>query len=154
MLELNQPTPDFTCLNQNEIAITLSHYQGQQNIVLYFYPKDDTPGCTTKATEFSALTEEFSAADTIIIGVSKDTCEKHRKFIDKRTLKVQLLADTTGTICELYGVWGEKKFMGKTYMGINRTTFIIDKSGNLIAQYLKVKAKGHAQTILNFIQTH
>ena len=152
MPELKQPAPDFTSLNQDETSITLSQYRGQQNVVLYFYPKDDTPGCTTEAMEFSTLIKEFSAVDTVVIGVSRDTCEKHRRFINKRQLKVQLIADTSGTVCELYGTWGEKKFMGREYMGINRSTFVIDKSGNLVAQNLKVKAKGHAREILNFVK--
>ncbi len=153
MLELNQPAPDFTSVNQDEEAIDLSQYVGSKNVVLYFYPKDDTPGCTTEAMEFSALMKEFKAADTMVLGVSKDSCEKHRKFIKKRDLKVDLIADTSGEICEKYGVWGLKKFMGKEYMGINRSTFVIDKIGNLVQQDLKVKAKGHAQQILDFVKT-
>lgn len=153
MPELNQPAPDFTSLNQDEDPVTLSQFRGKQNVVLYFYPKDDTPGCTTEAIEFTALIKEFEASDTVVIGVSKDTCEKHRKFIKKRELKVELLADTSGEICEKYGIWGLKKFMGKEYMGINRSTFVIDKSGNLVEQDLKVKTKGHAQKMLDFVRT-
>ncbi len=116
MPELNQPAPDFTGLNQDGEEVTLSQYRGKKNVVLYFYPKDDTPGCTTEATEFTALIDDFAAADTIVLGVSKDTCEKHRKFIQKRDLKVELISDTSGEICEKYGVWMLKKFMGKEYM--------------------------------------
>ena len=153
MPELNQPAPDFSSLNQDEETVTLSQYRGKNNVVLYFYPKDDTPGCTTEAMEFTALIEDFAAADTVILGVSKDTCEKHRKFIKKRELKVELISDTSGEICEKYGVWMLKKFMGKEYMGINRSTFVIDKEGNLVEQDLKVKAKGHAQKMLDFVKT-
>ena len=153
MPELNQPAPDFTSLNQDEKTVTLSQYRGKKNVVLYFYPKDDTPGCTTEAMEFTALIEDFAAADTVVLGVSKDTCEKHRKFIKKRDLKVELISDTSGEICEKYGVWMLKKFMGKEYMGINRSTFVIDKQGNLVEQDLKVKAKGHAQKMLDFVET-
>lgn len=153
MPELNQPAPDFTSLNQDEVSVSLSQFRGKQNVVLYFYPKDDTPGCTTEAIEFTGLMKEFAAADTVILGVSKDTSEKHRKFIKKRELKVELLADTSGEICEKYGTWGLKKFMGKEYMGIGRSTFVIDKSGNLVEQDLKVKAKGHAQKMLDFVKT-
>ena len=153
MLELNQPAPDFTSLNQDEESVTLSQFRGKQNVVLYFYPKDDTPGCTTEAIEFTGLIKEFAAADTVVLGVSKDSCEKHRKFIKKRELKVELLADTSGEICKKYGTWGLKKFMGREYMGINRSTFVIDKTGNLVEQDLKVKAKGHAQKMLDFVRT-
>ena len=153
MPELNQPAPDFTSLNQDEETVALSQYRGKKNVVLYFYPKDDTPGCTTEAMEFTALIEDFAAADTVVFGVSKDTCEKHRKFIKKRDLKVELISDTSGEICEKYGVWMLKKFMGKEYMGINRSTFVIDKQGNLVEQDLKVKAKGHAQKMLDFVKT-
>ena len=153
MPELNQPAPDFTSLNQDEETVALSQYRGKKNVVLYFYPKDDTPGCTTEAMEFTALIEDFAAADTVVFGVSKDTCEKHQKFIKKRELKVDLISDTSGEICEKYGVWMLKKFMGKEYMGINRSTFVIDKQGNLVEQDLKVKAKGHAQKMLDFVKT-
>ncbi|MDH5353877.1 MAG: thioredoxin-dependent thiol peroxidase [Gammaproteobacteria bacterium] len=153
MPELNQPAPDFTSLNQDEESVTLSQFRGKKNVVLYFYPKDDTPGCTTEAIEFTGLIKEFEAADTVVLGVSKDSCEKHRKFIKKRELKVELIADTSGDICEKYGVWQLKKFMGREYMGINRSTFVIDKAGNLVEQDLKVKAKGHAQKMLDFVRT-
>jgi peroxiredoxin len=113
MLEINQTAPEFTSENQDMENISLVQYRGRKNVVLYFYPKDDTPGCTIEANEFSALIEEFGTADTVVLGVSKDTCEKHQKFIKKFNLKVELLADTSGELCELYGTWGERKFMGK-----------------------------------------
>ena len=152
MLETNQPAPDFTSVNQDGEDISLVQYRGQKNVVLYFYPKDDTPGCTIEANEFSALIDQFATADTIVLGVSKDTCEKHQKFIKKRDLKIDLLADTSGELCELYGTWGERKFMGRTYMGIGRSTFVIDKQGKLVEVNYKVKAKGHAQAILEIVQ--
>jgi len=152
MLEKNQTAPDFTSINQDGEKISLAQFKGSKNVVLYFYPKDDTPGCTTEATEFSAVIDKFAAADTVVLGVSKDSCEKHQKFIRKRDLKVDLLADTNGELCELYGTWGERKFMGRTYMGIGRSTFVIDKQGLLIEVNYKVKAKGHAQEILELVQ--
>ena len=152
MLEPNQPAPDFTSVNQDGGNISLSQYRGKKNVVLYFYPKDDTPGCTIEANEFTALIEEFDAADTVVLGVSKDTCEKHQKFINKYNLKVELLADTGGELCDLYGTWGERKFMGRNYMGIGRSTFVIDKQGKLAEVNYKVKAKGHAQMILELVQ--
>jgi len=152
MLEKNQIAPDFTSVNQDGEKISLAQFNGSKNVVLYFYPKDDTPGCTTEATEFSAMIDKFATADTVVLGVSKDSCEKHQKFIKKRDLKVDLLADTNGELCELYGTWGERKFMGRTYMGIGRSTFVIDKQGKLVEVNYKVKAKGHAQEILELVQ--
>ena len=152
MLEKNQTAPDFTSVNQDDLSVSLSQFKGKQNVVLYFYPKDDTPGCTIEASEFTALVEEFTGADTVVIGVSKDSCEKHRKFIGKYDLKIDLLADTSGEICEKYHTWGQQKFMGKEYMGITRSTFVIDKSGMLIEALYKVKAKGHAEQMLELVR--
>ena len=130
----------------------MSQFRDSKNVVLYFYPKDDTPGCTIEANEFTALIDRFAAADTVVLGVSKDSCEKHQKFIAKHDLKVELLADTDGELCELYGTWGERQFMGRKYMGIGRSTFVIDKQGKLVEVNYKVKAKGHAQAILELVQ--
>ena len=151
MLEINQTAPDFTTTNQDDKTVSLSQFKGAHNVVLYFYPKDDTPGCTVEANEFTALVAEFAAADTVILGVSKDSGAKHLKFIAKHELKVELLADTSGEVCESYGVWGERQFMGKTYMGIARSTFVIDKKGVLVEVNYKVKAKGHAQQMLDLV---
>jgi len=152
MLEQNQIAPDFTSVNQAGENVSLAQFNGSKNVVLYFYPKDDTPGCTIEANEFSAVIDKFAATDTVVLGVSKDSCEKHQKFIRKRDLKVDLLADTNGELCELYGTWGERKFMGRTYMGIGRSTFVIDKQGKLVEVNYKVKAKGHAQAMLALVQ--
>ncbi len=152
MLEVNQTAPDFSTVNQDGNTVSLAQYRGKQHVVLYFYPKDDTPGCTVEANEFSALIEDFAAADAIVLGVSKDTCAKHQKFIAKHGLKVELLADTDGGLCELYGTWGLRKFMGREYMGIGRSTFIIDKQGQLVHVDYQVKAKGHAAAILEIVQ--
>ena len=152
MLEVNQPAPEFTAVNQDDETISLKQYRGKKNVVLYFYPKDDTPGCTTEANEFTALIGEFAAAATVVLGVSKDSCEKHRKFIAKHGLRVELLSDEDGSLCELYGTWGLRKFMGREYMGIGRSTFVIDKQGKLAHVDYKVKAKGHAEAILEIVQ--
>jgi len=152
MLEVNQAAPEFSAINQDGDTVTLSQFAGKQNVVLYFYPKDDTPGCTVEANEFTALIDDFAAADAVVLGVSKDTCAKHQKFISKHGLKVELLADTEGELCELYGVWGLRKFMGREYMGIGRSTFVIDKKGRLVEVNYKVKAKGHAQAILEIVR--
>ncbi len=152
MLEVNQTAPDFTTIKQDGAEVSLSLYRGEKNVVLYFYPKDDTPGCTIEANEFTALIDQFTAADTVVFGISKDSCEKHQKFIQKHALGVDLLADTSGELCELYGTWGERKFMGKKYMGIARSTFVVDKQGKLVHVDYKVKAKGHAQAMLKLVQ--
>ena len=153
MLEVNQTAPEFTTTNQDDETLSLSQFKGKQHVVLYFYPKDDTPGCTVEANEFTTLAAEFASAGAVVLGVSIDSCEKHRKFIAKHDLKVELLADTSGEVCEKYGTWGERQFMGKKYMGIGRSTFVIDKNGILVEVNYKVKAKGHAQQILDFIRT-
>ena len=152
MLEVNAAAPDFSAPNQDGDIITLAQYKGKQNVVLYFYPKDDTPGCTTEALEFTAMIEDFAAAGTVVLGVSKDTAAKHQKFIAKHDLRVELLADTEGELCELYGTWGLKKFMGREFMGILRSTFVIDKSGQLVHVDYKVKAKGHAEQVLGIVK--
>ena len=152
MLETGQQAPDFTTVDQDGEEVSLAQFRGQQHVVLYFYPKDDTPGCTTEANEFTGLIDQFAAADSVVLGVSKDSCEKHRKFIAKHGLGVELLADTDGRLCELYGTWGKRKFMGREYMGIGRSTFVIDKSGKLAHVDYKVKAKGHARAILEIVQ--
>ena len=152
MLEVNQAAPEFSAINQDGETVTLSQFAGANNVVLYFYPKDDTPGCTIEANEFTALVDEFAAADTVVLGVSKDNCAKHLKFISKHGLKVELLADTEGELCELYGTWGLRKFMGREYMGIGRSTFVINKQGELVEVNYKVKAKGHAEAILEIVR--
>ncbi|MCP4765774.1 MAG: thioredoxin-dependent thiol peroxidase [Gammaproteobacteria bacterium] len=152
MLEINQPAPRFSAINQDGDSVSLEQFHDRKNVVLYFYPKDGTPGCTVEANEFTALIDEFDAADTIVLGVSKDSCAKHQKFITKYGLKIDLLVDTEGELCELYGTWGERKFMGRTYMGIGRSTFVIDKQGKLVEVNYKVKARGHAQAILELVQ--
>jgi len=153
MLQANTLAPDFTTVNQNNEEIKLSDYNNQKNIVLYFYPKDDTPGCTIEANQFTDLVDEFTKLDTIILGVSKDTCNSHQDFINKFNLKIDLLADTNGSLCEAYGVWQEKEKNGIKKMGIVRSTFIIDKSGNLVDMEYGVTAEGHAQAVLEKIKT-
>ena len=152
MPELNTPAPDFTSVDQDNRAVTLADFRGQY-VVLYFYPQDDTPGCTIEANEFTALAEQFAAANAVIMGVSKDDCASHRAFIAKFDLNLILLADTSGEICEHYGVWGEQEFKGHKYIGINRATFVIDPSGQLVHAEYSVAAKGHAQQILQRLQS-
>ncbi len=152
MLSKLQPAPDFNSPNQNNTPITLAQFRGRKNVVLYFYPKDDTPGCTIEANQFTALATEFAKQSTVIFGVSKDSCASHQAFIDKFGLKVDLLADSSGELCNSYGVWQEKERNGEKKMGIVRSTFIIDKNGVLADVEYGVNAEGHAQTVLDKIK--
>ncbi len=152
LLQTHQPAPDFTIPDQDGNPISLSDFRGDKNVVLYFYPKDDTPGCTIEANEFTQLANEFAKYDSIVIGVSKDPCDMHRAFIAKYGLKIPLLADTEGTLCETYGVWQEKEKAGVKKMGIVRSTFIIDKNGQLVYVEYGVNPEGHAQAMLEKIK--
>jgi thioredoxin-dependent peroxiredoxin len=152
MLEVKQAAPLFSSPNQRHKVISLADYQGRKNVVLYFYPKDDTPGCTIEANEFTALAQEFADADTVVIGVSKDSCASHQAFIDKYNLNLELLADTSGEVCSRYGVWQEKEKNGVRKMGIVRATFVINKDGVLEAVIYGVNPEGHARDMLNKVQ--
>jgi len=152
MLEKNQPAPLFTSPNQDNKPINLVDYKDKKNVILYFYPKDDTPGCTIEASQFTELANDFAAVDTVVIGVSKDSCESHKTFIKKFGLNLELLADTTGEVCDKYGVWQEKEKGGTKKMGIVRSTFLINKQGNLEEAMYNVTPDGHAQEILDKIK--
>ena len=152
LLEKTQEAPFFRAVNQDNQMIYLSDYAGEKNVVLYFYPKDDTPGCTIEANQFTALAKEFAAHDTVVIGVSKDDCQSHQAFIAKYGLNVQLLADTSGDVCERYGVWQEKEKNGVKKAGIVRSTFLINKQGMLEDVEYGVTADGHAQAMLNKVK--
>jgi len=152
MLVTQQAAPDFSVANQAGEMTRLSDYLGKNNVVLYFYPKDDTPGCTIEANQFTQLADEFAQHDTVVLGVSKDSCESHQQFIAKFGLKVALLADTNGELCDKYGVWQEKEKGGVKKMGIVRSTFIIDKRGELVDVEYGVTAEGHAQQVLEKIK--
>ncbi len=149
MLEKNHAAPSFSTPNQNNELIDLSDYNGNKNVILYFYPKDDTRGCTIEANQFTELASEFAKVDTVVLGVSKDSCESHQAFIDKFDLELDLLADTSGELCAAYGVWQEKEKNGVKKMGIVRSTFIINKAGILVEAIYGVTAEGHAQEILD-----
>jgi peroxiredoxin Q/BCP len=148
MLEKNQAAPPFSSPNQDNKIVSLSDFSGEKNIILYFYPKDDTPGCTIEANQFTELASEFAAVGTVVIGVSKDSCVSHQAFIDKYGLKLDLLADTDGKLCEDYGVWQEKEKNGVKKMGIVRSTFLINKQGVLKDVMYEVNADGHAREML------
>jgi len=152
MLQVNTPAPNFTLSNQTGKNISLINYKDEKNVVLYFYPKDDTSGCTLEAQQFSALIEAFAAEETAVIGVSKDSYDSHQSFINKYDLKVELISDTDGQLCDKYEVWQEKEKNGIKKMGIVRSTFIIDKQGNLVDVEYGVNADGHAQAVLDKIK--
>ena len=139
--------PDFTAATDGGGTLKLSDLRGKP-VVLYFYPKDDTPGCTTEAIDFSRLKAEFAQAGAEVIGVSRDTVAKHEKFVAKHKLAVALGADEDGAVTEAYGVWQEKSLYGKKYMGIVRATFLIDGDGVIRRIWPKVSVKGHADEVL------
>ncbi|OIR20241.1 MAG: peroxiredoxin [Marine Group III euryarchaeote CG-Bathy1] len=140
--------PDFSVLNQNGENINLKDLNGKW-VVMYFYPKDDTPGCTIEANEFTSLSKNFEKENTIIFGISPDDEKSHCKFIEKYKLNIDLLADTEKKLVTEYGVWKEKSMYGRTYMGVTRTTFLIDDKGDVAEVWTNVKAKGHAEIVLN-----
>jgi peroxiredoxin Q/BCP len=127
--------------------IALSQFAGKQNVVLYFYPRDDTPGCTTEACDFRDNLARIQQADTAVLGISADDVASHEKFATKFSLPFPLLADMDHAVCDQYGVWGEKTNFGKAYMGINRTTFLIDKQGKIAAIWPSVKVPGHVDAV-------
>ncbi len=144
--------PDFTAINQSGETVSLADFVGSW-LVLYFYPKDNTPGCTTEAIAFSDYQSEFAALGAKILGISPDSVTSHAKFIEKKSLSISLLSDPDHTVAEAYGVWGLKKFMGKEYMGILRSTVLIDPQGRVAQVWPKVKVKDHAQTVLSQLKT-
>jgi len=139
---------DFILPGSNGKEITLKDFIGK-NVILYFYPKDNTPGCTTEACSFRDSMEEFNNKDSVILGISKDSIKKHNSFIEKYELPFLLLSDENGNVCEEYGVWQLKKMMGKEYMGIVRSTFLIDKKGEIVKEWRGVKVNGHIEEVLH-----
>lgn len=147
----NTPAPDFELLDQNNVNVKLSALRGQP-VVLYFYPKDDTPGCTTEACGFRDMYAEYTSKGIKVIGVSPDDPKKHTKFIAKFDLPFTLLADTENKVSEAYRVWGQKKFMGREYLGVFRTTFVINAEGIVIKVFENVKPEHHAKEILSLFE--
>lgn len=144
--------PDFTLPRDGGAAITLSALRPGK-VVLYFYPKDDTPGCTLEAQDFSARLADFQAAGATVIGISKDSVKAHDKFCKKHGLQIVLASDEEGSTCEDYGVWVEKNMYGRTYMGIERTTFLIGGDGKIARVWPKVSVKGHADEVLDAVKS-
>ncbi len=146
-LEVGDAAPAFDLPTDGGANATLAGLAGRK-VVLYFYPKDDTPGCTTEAIAFTALKDDFAAADAVVIGVSKDSVAAHAKFRAKHSLGVDLGSDPNGQVIEAYGAWVEKSMYGRKYMGIDRATVLIDRDGRVAAVWRKVKVAGHAQAVL------
>ncbi|WP_439104616.1 thioredoxin-dependent thiol peroxidase [Celeribacter marinus] len=147
MLDIGQSAPDFILPRDGGDTVRLSDQRGQK-VVLYFYPKDNTPGCTTEALDFTALKDDFAAAGTQVFGISKDSVKKHDSFCAKHSLGIPLLSDADGTVCEDYGVWAQKQMYGKTFWGIVRATYLIDAAGTVAQVWPKVKVAGHAAQVL------
>lgn len=148
MLNAGETAPDFSLPRDGGGEISLSALKGRK-VVLYFYPKDDTPGCTLEGIDFTRLKDGFDAAGTVVIGMSKDSAKSHDKFCKKHGLGIILASDENGDTCERYGVWMEKSMYGKTYMGIQRATFLIGADGKIARVWPKVSVDGHAQDVLD-----
>lgn len=142
--------PDFSLVNEKGEFVQLKDYRGQY-VILYFYPKDMTPGCTTEACDFRDKHEDFSHLNAVVLGVSSDDAKKHAKFIDKHGLPFSLLVDEDHAVAEAYGVWVLKKMYGREYMGIERSTFLIDEEGYLVKQWRKVRVKNHIEEVYAFL---
>jgi peroxiredoxin Q/BCP len=148
---IGKPAPDFT-LPSTEGPISLRQFKGKKTVILYFYPKDDTPGCTREACDFRDHLAEFDSSQVVILGVSTDPLDAHTKFREKYQLPFTLLSDEDAAVSKLYGVYKQKNLYGKKLMGIERTTFVIDKTGRMAQIYPKVKVEGHIQDLLEFVR--
>ena len=150
-LDVGDKAPAFSLPINGDGTFSLKDAKGKK-LVLYFYPKDDTPGCTKEAIGFTEQLAKFKRAGALVVGVSKDSIAKHDKFIDKYDLKIPLISDEDGSLCEAYGVWVEKKNYGRTYMGIERTTFLIDEKGKIAEVWRKVRVNGHVDKVLEAVK--
>jgi peroxiredoxin Q/BCP len=151
-MKLQQAVPDFSIPSSQDEELRLKDLKGQK-VVLYFYPKDNTPGCSIQAQEFNKLLPQFKKINARVFGISRDSLKSHDKFITKFDLKFPLLSDEDEKLCELFDVIKEKNMYGKKVMGIERSTFVIDEKGKLVGEFRKVKAEGHAKEILDFVRT-
>lgn len=149
-LKIGDVAPDFMLLDDSDRNTSLAIFKSRK-LVLYFYPKDDTPGCTMEAKDFSALAQQFAANNVTVLGISTDSTDCHRKFKNKHSLNVLLLSDIGSRMAESYGVWVEKSMFGKKYMGIARTTFLLNSEHVIVHIWHDVKALGHAKEVLSFI---
>ncbi len=151
--KIGNKAPVFALKNQSDETIKLKDYAGKKNIVIYFYPKAMTPGCTTQACGIRDIEKELAKRDTVVFGISPDPVGRLQKFIDKHDLNFDLLSDEDHVIADKYGIWGLKKFMGKEFMGIIRTTFVIDKNSRLVGIMDKFKTTNHHEELLQFLDT-
>ncbi|HYM81730.1 MAG TPA: thioredoxin-dependent thiol peroxidase [Candidatus Limnocylindria bacterium] len=149
---IGKPAPDFSLPSTTGENVSLRQFKGKKTVILYFYPKDETPGCTREACDFRELTPEFEKHNTVILGVSTDGLESHLRFRDKHKLPFPLLADEDTAVSKMFGVYKQRNLYGKKYMGIERTTFVIDKTGRIAQIYPKVKVDGHIQNLLEFVR--
>jgi peroxiredoxin Q/BCP len=148
---IGKPAPDFTLPSTSGESVSLRQFKGKKTVILYFYPKDETPGCTREACDFRDHHGDLEKQGVVVLGVSTDGLESHRHFIDKHQLPFTLLADEDAAVSKMYGVYKQKNLYGKKYMGIERTTFVIDRTGRVAQIYPKVKVDGHIQNLLEFV---
>lgn len=153
MLTEGQTAPDFTLPATGGKTISLADFKGAKSVVLYFYPKDETPGCTKEACSFRDVQSEFDAAGAAILGVSADSVASHEKFAANHHLPFPLLSDADKTVSDAYGVWKEKSMYGKTFLGVERTTFVVDREGVIRKTWRKVNVDGHIDEVLEFVRT-
>ena len=151
-MDIGDRLPELSLEDQAGVKVALSTI-GKGPLVVYFYPKDDTPGCTNEAKDFTALAPEFAAAGASVVGISRDSVAKHAKFVAKHDLGVRLLSDEDGSACEAFGTWVEKSLYGRKYMGIERATFLFDAQGALVQAWRRVRVKGHAAAVLDAVET-
>ena len=154
MLNVGDKAPEFSLPVDGGETVSLADFAGEKHVVLYFYPKDNTPGCTTEAKDFRDHIDTFEKADTVVLGVSKDSVKKHDNFKAKHDLPFQLISDESSDLCEQFGVWVEKNMYGKKYMGVERTTYLIDETGKILHEWNKVKVPGHVEEVLAVAKEH
>ena len=150
-LEIGSPAPDFSLPDETGAPVSLSSLKGKK-VVLYFYPKDDTSGCTIEAKDFSCLVDDFAKEGAVVIGMSPDSAKSHGKFLAKHELKVRLVADEDKSAIQAYGVWAEKSMYGRKYMGVERSTFLIGEDGKILEIWKGVKVPGHAEAVLDAVK--
>ena len=150
--EIGKTAPDFSLPSTTGEAVSLRQFKGKKTVVLYFYPKDDTPGCTREACDFRDHSEDFEKNNVVVLGISTDAMEVHLKFKDKQRLPFPLLSDEDATVSKMFGVYKQKNLYGKKSMGIERTTFVIDRSGRIAQIYPRVKVEGHIRDVLEFVR--
>jgi peroxiredoxin Q/BCP len=148
---IGKPAPDFTLPSTTGENVSLKQFKGKKTVILYFYPKDETPGCTREACDFRDHSAEFERYNVVILGVSTDNLESHQRFREKQKLPFPLLADEDAAVSKLYGVYKQRNLYGKKYMGIERTTFVVDRTGRIAQIYPKVKVEGHIKDLLEFV---